>query len=89
MDLGFPSRTFPRASQFLHRLVIFKHVHPGVITFPGEFEESGKLYKEAQALAHAAGDGEAVEEFQEGLKELANRRDWQTKSKTEELVLKA
>uniref|UniRef100_A0A8C2GH40 Tetratricopeptide repeat domain 19 n=1 Tax=Cyprinus carpio TaxID=7962 RepID=A0A8C2GH40_CYPCA len=38
------------------------------------FEESGKLYQEALALARTAGDGEAIEQLQEGLKELASRR---------------
>uniref|UniRef100_A0A8C2FVH5 Tetratricopeptide repeat domain 19 n=1 Tax=Cyprinus carpio TaxID=7962 RepID=A0A8C2FVH5_CYPCA len=37
------------------------------------FEESGKLYQEALALARTAGDGEAIEQLQEGLKELASR----------------
>ncbi|XP_067309676.1 tetratricopeptide repeat protein 19, mitochondrial isoform X1 [Pseudorasbora parva] len=56
----------------------------GILMHKGEFEESAKLYQEALALAHAAGDGEAVEQIQEGLKELANRRDEQTKSKADE-----
>lgn len=53
-----------------------------------EFEESGKLYEEALALARAAGDEEAVEQLQEGLKELTNRRDGQTESKTDEREIK-
>uniref|UniRef100_A0A8C1I461 Tetratricopeptide repeat domain 19 n=1 Tax=Cyprinus carpio carpio TaxID=630221 RepID=A0A8C1I461_CYPCA len=48
------------------------------------FEESGKLYQEALALARTAGDGEAIEQLQEGLKELASRRDGQTESKQEQ-----
>ncbi|XP_051555943.1 tetratricopeptide repeat protein 19, mitochondrial isoform X2 [Myxocyprinus asiaticus] len=60
----------------------------GILMHKGEFEESGKLYQEALALAQAAGDGEAVEQLQEGLKELANRKDGQTKSNTEEQELK-
>lgn len=54
----------------------------------GEFEESSKLYQEALAVARAAGDGEAVEQLQEGLKELACRRDGRTESKPEEQGLK-
>uniref|UniRef100_A0A8C2D3B9 Tetratricopeptide repeat domain 19 n=1 Tax=Cyprinus carpio TaxID=7962 RepID=A0A8C2D3B9_CYPCA len=60
----------------------------GILMHKGEFEESSKLYQEALALARAAGDGEAVEQLQEGLKELASRRDGQTKSKPEEQELK-
>ncbi|XP_052403886.1 tetratricopeptide repeat protein 19, mitochondrial-like [Carassius gibelio] len=56
----------------------------GILMHKGEFEESSKLYQEALALARAAGDGEAVEQLQEGLKELASRRDGQTESKPEE-----
>lgn len=59
-----------------------------VFCFSGEFEESSKLYQEALALARAAGDEEAVEQLQEGLKELASRRDGQTESKPEEQELK-
>lgn len=32
------------------------------------------MYKEALALAQSAGDEEAVEQIQEGLKEVGNRR---------------
>lgn len=51
----------------------------------GEFEEAGKLYQEALALAQAAGDAEAIEQLQEGLKELANRKSEKT---TEEKEIK-
>ncbi|CAM4591265.1 unnamed protein product [Leuciscus chuanchicus] len=60
----------------------------GILMHKGEFEESGKLYAEALALARAAGDEEAVEQLQEGLKELTNRRDGQTESKTDEQEIK-
>ncbi|KAK2900862.1 hypothetical protein QQF64_015081 [Cirrhinus molitorella] len=60
----------------------------GILMHKGEFEESGKLYQEALTLARAAGDGEAIEQLQEGLKELASRRDGQTESKPEEQELK-
>uniref|UniRef100_A0A672NX58 Tetratricopeptide repeat domain 19 n=1 Tax=Sinocyclocheilus grahami TaxID=75366 RepID=A0A672NX58_SINGR len=60
----------------------------GILMHKGEFEESGTLYQEALALAHAAGDGEAIEQLQGGLKELASRRDGQTDSKPEEQELK-
>ncbi|XP_057190968.1 tetratricopeptide repeat protein 19, mitochondrial isoform X2 [Triplophysa rosa] len=46
----------------------------GILMHKGEFEEAGKLYQEALVLAQAAGDAEAVEQLQEGLKELANRK---------------
>ncbi|XP_056123536.1 tetratricopeptide repeat protein 19, mitochondrial [Rhinichthys klamathensis goyatoka] len=60
----------------------------GILMHKGEFEESGKLYQEALALARAAGDEEAVEQLQEGLKELTNRRDGQTESKADEQEIK-
>lgn len=41
----------------------------------GELEESAGLYEEALKLARAAGDEEAVEQLEEGLKELEKRRD--------------
>ncbi|KAK6302286.1 hypothetical protein J4Q44_G00266410 [Coregonus suidteri] len=46
----------------------------GVLLHNDLFEESVKLYKEALALAQSAGDEEAVEQIQEGLKEVGNRR---------------
>lgn len=60
----------------------------GILMHKGEFEESSKLYQEALAVARAAGDGEAVELLQEGLKELACRRDGRTESKPEDQELK-
>lgn len=50
----------------------------------GVFEESVKLYEEALALAQAVGDVEAVEQFQEGLKELSRRREGKRQSTNEE-----
>ncbi|XP_010893659.1 tetratricopeptide repeat protein 19, mitochondrial [Esox lucius] len=46
----------------------------GVLMHNGLFEESVKLYEEALVLAQSVGDEEAVEQIQEGLKEVANRR---------------
>nr|XP_055057851.1 tetratricopeptide repeat protein 19, mitochondrial isoform X1 [Misgurnus anguillicaudatus] len=56
----------------------------GILMHKGEFEESGKLYQEALSLAHAAGDTEAIEQLQEGLRELANRKSGQKEKETEE-----
>lgn len=50
----------------------------------GEFEESVKLYKEALALAQAAGDTEAVEQFEKGLNELSRRKEEQKQSTNKE-----
>uniref|UniRef100_A0AAY4DYV8 MalT-like TPR region domain-containing protein n=1 Tax=Denticeps clupeoides TaxID=299321 RepID=A0AAY4DYV8_9TELE len=56
----------------------------GILMHQGRWEESGRLYQEALAAAQAAGDAEAVEHMQEGLKELASRRDAQeTETETE------
>ncbi|XP_014043888.1 tetratricopeptide repeat protein 19, mitochondrial isoform X1 [Salmo salar] len=46
----------------------------GILLHNDLFEESVKVYKEALALAQSAGDEEAVEQIQEGLKEVGNRR---------------
>ncbi|XP_070973819.1 tetratricopeptide repeat protein 19, mitochondrial-like isoform X1 [Oncorhynchus clarkii lewisi] len=46
----------------------------GILLHNDLFEESVKLYKEALALAQSAGDEEAMEQIQEGLKEVGNRR---------------
>ncbi|XP_029480142.2 tetratricopeptide repeat protein 19, mitochondrial-like isoform X1 [Oncorhynchus nerka] len=46
----------------------------GILLHNDLFEESVKLYKEALALAQSAGDEEALEQIQEGLKEVGNRR---------------
>ncbi|XP_038820366.1 tetratricopeptide repeat protein 19, mitochondrial-like isoform X2 [Salvelinus namaycush] len=46
----------------------------GILLHNDLFEESVKLYKESLALAQSAGDEEALEQIQEGLKEVANRR---------------
>lgn len=42
------------------------------------------MYEEALALAQAAGDAEAVEQFVEGLKELSRRREEKNQSTNEE-----
>uniref|UniRef100_A0A673XG26 Tetratricopeptide repeat domain 19 n=1 Tax=Salmo trutta TaxID=8032 RepID=A0A673XG26_SALTR len=46
----------------------------GILLHNDLYEESVKVYKEALALAQSAGDEEAVEQIQEGLKEVGNRR---------------
>ena len=40
----------------------------------GQLEESGRLYQEALAMAQATGDSEAVQQIQEGLKELETNK---------------
>lgn len=52
-----------------------------VLCAAGQLDEASRLYHEALALAQAIGDGEAAEQIQEGLKELASRRDAQTSAK--------
>ncbi|XP_066537417.1 tetratricopeptide repeat protein 19, mitochondrial [Hoplias malabaricus] len=52
----------------------------GILMHKGDFEGSTKLYEEALSLARAAGDGEAVEQLEEGLKELSRRREEQNNS---------
>lgn len=42
------------------------------------------MYEEALALAQEAGDVEAVEQFQEGLKELSRRREEKKQSSNKE-----
>ncbi|KAG7329939.1 hypothetical protein KOW79_006161 [Hemibagrus wyckioides] len=56
----------------------------GILMHKGEFEESVKMYEEALALAQEAGDVEAVEQFQEGLKELSRRREGKKQSSNKE-----
>lgn len=41
--------------------------------WPGRLEEAARVYQEALGLARQAGDQEAVEHLQEGLKELKRR----------------
>lgn len=41
--------------------------------WPGRLEEAVRVYQEALSLAREAGDQEAVEKIQEGLKELKKR----------------
>lgn len=52
-----------------------------VLCAAGQLEEASRLYHEALALAQAIGDAEAAEQIQEGLKELASKRDAQTSAK--------
>uniref|UniRef100_A0A3B4DCV0 MalT-like TPR region domain-containing protein n=1 Tax=Pygocentrus nattereri TaxID=42514 RepID=A0A3B4DCV0_PYGNA len=56
----------------------------GILMHKGEFEESIKLYEEALTLARAAGDMEAVEQLEEGLKELNRRKEEQNRSTTDD-----
>ncbi|XP_029109664.1 tetratricopeptide repeat protein 19, mitochondrial isoform X2 [Scleropages formosus] len=49
----------------------------GILLHQGQLTESARLYREALAMAQAAGDGEAVENIQEGLKELGGKKDGQ------------
>ncbi|KAJ8336903.1 hypothetical protein SKAU_G00381230 [Synaphobranchus kaupii] len=53
----------------------------GILLHQGNLEESARLYQEALAMAQANGDGEAVEQIQEGLKELDNKKDGQADEK--------
>ncbi|XP_030631633.1 tetratricopeptide repeat protein 19, mitochondrial [Chanos chanos] len=55
----------------------------GILMHQGQFEESERLYREALVLAQTAGDGEAVEQCEEGLKELSTRRAGQTQDKAD------
>lgn len=41
--------------------------------WPGRLEEAVRVYQEALGMARQAGDQEAVEQIQEGLKELKRR----------------
>ncbi|XP_036375188.1 tetratricopeptide repeat protein 19, mitochondrial [Megalops cyprinoides] len=50
----------------------------GILLHQGQLEESARLYQEALALAQATGDGEAVEQIQEGLKELDSKKEGRT-----------
>ncbi|KAL2097715.1 hypothetical protein ACEWY4_006922 [Coilia grayii] len=53
----------------------------GILMHQGQLEEARRLYLEAIALAQAMGDGEAVEQIEEGLKELTSRRKAQKDGK--------
>ncbi|KAJ8268440.1 hypothetical protein COCON_G00136120 [Conger conger] len=46
----------------------------GILLHQGQLEESGRMYQEALAMAQATGDSEAVEQIQEGLKELETKK---------------
>lgn len=45
----------------------------------GQLEDSVRLYQEALNLARQAGDQEAMDQIQEGLKEVKKRRDQEMK----------
>uniref|UniRef100_A0A3B1IEX9 Tetratricopeptide repeat domain 19 n=2 Tax=Astyanax mexicanus TaxID=7994 RepID=A0A3B1IEX9_ASTMX len=60
----------------------------GILMHKGAFEESVKLYKEALTLAQAAGDAEAVEQIEEGLKELKKREEKQSTNTKEDPLSK-
>ncbi|TSK82140.1 Tetratricopeptide repeat protein 19, mitochondrial [Bagarius yarrelli] len=60
----------------------------GILMHKGEFEESVKMYKEAMSLAQTAGDAEAVEQFEEGLKELNRRKEERKESLNEDPLTK-
>ncbi|XP_048866360.1 tetratricopeptide repeat protein 19, mitochondrial isoform X1 [Brienomyrus brachyistius] len=49
----------------------------GILLHQGQVNESARLYQEALEMAKTAGDNEAVENIQEGLKELDSKRDGQ------------
>ncbi|KAM4604901.1 tetratricopeptide repeat protein 19, mitochondrial isoform 2-T2 [Polymixia lowei] len=46
----------------------------GILLHQGELEQSVGLYREALSLAQAAGDGEAVEQIQEGLRQVVKKK---------------
>lgn len=50
----------------------------------GQLEEAVRFYQEALGLAQQAGDKEAVEQIQEGLKEVKRRRSQEKKEEQEE-----
>lgn len=50
----------------------------------GRLEEAVRFYQEALGLARQAGDKEAVEQIQEGLKEVKRRRSQERKEEQEE-----
>ncbi|XP_023654823.2 tetratricopeptide repeat protein 19, mitochondrial isoform X1 [Paramormyrops kingsleyae] len=49
----------------------------GILLHQGQVSESARLYQEALEMAKTAGDNEAVENIQEGLKELDSKRGGQ------------
>ena len=50
----------------------------------GRLEDSVRLYHEALSLAQQAGDQEAVEKMQEGLKEVKKRKEQERKEEQQE-----
>ncbi|XP_063075328.1 tetratricopeptide repeat protein 19, mitochondrial isoform X1 [Engraulis encrasicolus] len=55
----------------------------GIVMHQGQLDEARRLYLEAIALAQAMGDVEAVEQIEEGLKELTSKRKAQAKAQAE------
>lgn len=51
----------------------------GILLHKGQLEDSVRLYQEALSLARQAGDQEAVDQIQEGLKEVKKRRSEERK----------
>lgn len=56
----------------------------GILLHKGRVEDSVRFYQEALSLAQQAGDQEAVDQIQEGLKEVKKRRNQQRKEEEEE-----
>ncbi|XP_033505456.1 tetratricopeptide repeat protein 19, mitochondrial isoform X3 [Epinephelus lanceolatus] len=55
----------------------------GILLHTGRLEDSVQFYHEALSLARQAGDQEAVEQIQEGLKEVKKRRNQESKEEEE------
>lgn len=64
-------------------LLVWDRVRLRLPVFPGQLDEARRLYLEAIALAQAMGDVEAVEQIEEGLKELTSKRKAQAKAQAE------
>ncbi|KAM4729026.1 tetratricopeptide repeat protein 19, mitochondrial isoform 2-T2 [Anableps anableps] len=56
----------------------------GILLHTGRLEDSVRFYREALDLAQQAGDQAAMEQIQEGLKEVKKRRDQERKQQTQE-----
>ncbi|XP_026216815.1 tetratricopeptide repeat protein 19, mitochondrial isoform X2 [Anabas testudineus] len=55
----------------------------GILLHKGQLEDSVRFYQEALNLARQAGDQEAVDQIQEGLKEVKTKKDQETKDEQE------
>ncbi|XP_067330187.1 tetratricopeptide repeat protein 19, mitochondrial isoform X3 [Channa argus] len=55
----------------------------GILLHKGHLEDSVRFYQEALSLAQQAGDQEAVDQFQEGLKDVKKKMDQQRKEEQE------